>query len=330
MTSRAVKLKAHGVKALEVYELVTEPKPRASPGSVVVHMSVMPVNPSDLQPAMWTGIDLKDITVGGEGAGVVEEVGEGVTTFSAGQRVIPIVFNRYFGGFGVWRDYVEVSEADLIAVPEDISDEQAGQFFINPWLAYGIVKEINVPKGQWLVHNAAGSVAGRLIVQLAKHLGIKTICVVRRDDYKGELKALGADEVINSSTEDIVARVREFTGGKLAYGALDPVAGATTKMIAACVQNGGECLVYGRLSSNEVTVDLSELIRKVSVRFFMIDDHGDDLPKRKETADAVFQLLREKVFDLGVGKKFQLQEFMEAIKEAQKPGRGAEKILIVN
>lgn len=77
MTTRAVKLKAHGVKALEVYQLVTEEKPRASPGHVVVRMTVMPVNPSDWQPAMWTGIDLKDITVGGEGAGVVEEVRSG-------------------------------------------------------------------------------------------------------------------------------------------------------------------------------------------------------------------------------------------------------------
>lgn len=330
MTSRAVKLKAHGVKALEVYELVTEEKPRASPGHVVVHMTVMPIQPSDLQPAMWTGIDLKDITVGGEGAGVVEEVGEGVTIFSVGQRVIPIMFNRYFGGFGFWRDYVEISQVDLIAVPEDISDEQAGQFFINPWLAYGIVQEINVPKGQWLVHNAAGSVAGRLIVQLAKHLGIKTICIVRRDEYKDELKALGADEIINSSTEDVIARVKEITGGKLAYGALDPVAGGTTKVIAACVRSGGECLVYGRLSSNEVTVDLAELIRKVSVRFFMVDDHGDDLPKRKETAEAVFRLLRGNVFRLGAGKKFRLEDFAEAIREAQKPGRGSKKVLIVN
>lgn len=62
----------------------------------------------------------------------------------------------------------------------------------------------------------------------------------------------------------------------------------------------------------------------------MIDDHGDDLPRRKEVADAVLQLLRQKVFDLGVGKKFQLEDFKEAIKAAQTPGRGAKKILIVN
>lgn len=91
------------------------------------------------------------------------QVGEGVASFSVGQRVIPIIFNDYFAGFGLWRDYVEISESDLVAVPDDISDELAAQFFINPWLAYGILKEINVPKGQWLVHNAAGSVAGRLV-----------------------------------------------------------------------------------------------------------------------------------------------------------------------
>jgi NADPH:quinone reductase-like Zn-dependent oxidoreductase len=179
MASRAVKLKAHGANALEVYQLVTEEKPRASPSHVVVHMTVMPVNPSDLQPAMWTGIDVKDITVGGEGAGVVEEVGEGVTSFTVGQRVIPMMFNRYFQGFGVWRDYVEMSEVDLIAIPEDISDDAAGQFFINPWLAYGILKELNVPNGQWLVHNAAGSTAGRCACVIITFFSYPTVHLTR-------------------------------------------------------------------------------------------------------------------------------------------------------
>jgi hypothetical protein len=77
MTSRAVKLKEHSGKPEEIYELVTEAKPEASPGHVVVRMTVMPVNPKDLQNGaggMWLTLDLKDIYVGAEGTGVVEEV----------------------------------------------------------------------------------------------------------------------------------------------------------------------------------------------------------------------------------------------------------------
>jgi hypothetical protein len=77
MTSRAVKLTQHSGKSQEIYELVTEDKPRASPGHVVVRMTVMPVNPKDLQNGaggMWLTLDLKDIYVGAEGTGVVDEV----------------------------------------------------------------------------------------------------------------------------------------------------------------------------------------------------------------------------------------------------------------
>lgn len=58
---------------------------------------------------------------------------------------------------------MEISEVDVIAVPDDISDDLASQFFINPWLVYGILKEINIPKGEYLVQNAAGSVVGRCV-----------------------------------------------------------------------------------------------------------------------------------------------------------------------
>ncbi|CAM6129454.1 unnamed protein product [Calypogeia fissa] len=333
MTSRAVKLTQHSGKPEEIYELVTEAKPRASPGHVVVRMTVMPVNPKDLQNGaggMWLTLDLKDIYVGAEGTGVVEEVGDWVTTFSVGQRVIPLIFNRYVvEGFGVWRDYVEIPEADLITVPVGVSDEVAAQFFITPWLVYGILKEIDIPKGGYLVSNAAGSVVGRQLVQLAKHWDIKTINVVRRDEQIKDLKDLGADEVINSSTEDVFARVKEITGGKLAHGVVDPIAGGTTKILATCVRNGGKVFLYGRLSSNDVILGVTELVRQVSLRFFMINDLGHDPAKRKETVSEVFQLLRQRVIEPAVGKTFPLKDFKEAIIETQKPGRVG-KVLLIN
>jgi NADPH:quinone reductase-like Zn-dependent oxidoreductase len=92
------------------------------------------------------------------------QVGEGVTNFTEGQRVIPLIFNKYVTeGFGIWRDFVEIAESDLISVPDDISDELAAQFFITPWFVYGVLKEIDLPKGGYLISNAAGSVVGRCV-----------------------------------------------------------------------------------------------------------------------------------------------------------------------
>ena len=62
---------------------------------------------------------------------------------------------------------------------------------INPMTVYGMLKEHNIPKGEFLLQTAATSVLGRQIISLAKHYGIRTINVVRRQEAVDELKALG-------------------------------------------------------------------------------------------------------------------------------------------
>lgn len=58
-------------------------------------------------------------------------------------------------------------------MPDTISDEHAAQFIVNPWTAVGLLKFLNVPRGEWLIQTGASSVLGRQIISLAKHYGIK-------------------------------------------------------------------------------------------------------------------------------------------------------------
>ncbi|EFJ34499.1 hypothetical protein SELMODRAFT_405891 [Selaginella moellendorffii] len=97
-----------------------------------------------------------------EGFGIVEEVGEGVRRVKKGDRVVPIFLWNYFSAKqGSWQDFVTVSEKDVILMPHDISDEDAAQLIINPWTGYGLLKDINAPKGSYVLQNGAGSVLGR-------------------------------------------------------------------------------------------------------------------------------------------------------------------------
>lgn len=87
-----------------------------------------------------------------------------MTNFKKGQRVIPLISTRYYPeGFGVWRDYVEMPAKDLVAVPDDIPDEFAAQFFVNPWALYQMLKKLNTPKGEYIIQGAAASVLGRYV-----------------------------------------------------------------------------------------------------------------------------------------------------------------------
>lgn len=91
------------------------------------------------------------------------QVGKGVTKFKIDQRVVPVLYWKYYlgKGEGAWQDYIEVAEEDVVAVPSTVSDESAAQYLINPWTAYGLVTEIDVPEGGYLLQTAAASTIGR-------------------------------------------------------------------------------------------------------------------------------------------------------------------------
>jgi trans-2-enoyl-CoA reductase len=170
-----------------------------------------------------------------------------VKSLHKGQRVIPFTAEGSQTGNGSFQKYVAIDADFVWPVPDYLSDEVAAQFVINPWTSYSLLKDLQVPKGQYVVQSPAGSVLGKQVIALAKHDGIKTINIVRRAAQKAELKALGADEVISSSDEDVVARVKEITGGKGAWGGLDAVCGTTTGTIAASVRDKGQVFLFGVL-----------------------------------------------------------------------------------
>lgn len=75
-----------------------------------------------------------------------------------------------------------------------------------------MLKELNATAGEWVIQSAAGSTLGRQFIAMAKHLGLKTINVVRRADAVAELKAAGADEVLVYGVDDVSKRAMEITG----------------------------------------------------------------------------------------------------------------------
>ncbi|KAL4427108.1 hypothetical protein ABPG77_001112, partial [Micractinium sp. CCAP 211/92] len=128
-----------------------------------------------------------------------------------------------------------------------------------------------VPEGEWLLSNAASSTLGRMVIQLAKHYGVKTINVVRSGHHVEDLKKLGADEVIVSTEEDLVGRVKDITGGKGAYAALECVGGDVTQKILQCTRDGGTVFVYGAMASFELKACIPDLLfRDVTLKGFWL------------------------------------------------------------
>jgi NADPH:quinone reductase-like Zn-dependent oxidoreductase len=148
-----------------------------------------------------------------EGVGKVARCGAATSgKWREGQRVVGVPWGT-LGGHGTWAQYTVAPEAALFAVPDAVPDDAAAQFLVNPLTALAFFDVLDVPRGGWLLSNAANSVLGRMLIRLAARRGVRTVNLVRRREYVAALEALGADAVVvTTEGDDVAQRVREITG----------------------------------------------------------------------------------------------------------------------
>lgn len=199
--------------------------------------------------------------IGLEGAGVVEAIGAGVTEVQVGDRV------AYAGGpIGAYAEARNIPAHRLLKLPDSISfDTAAAMMLQGLTAAYLLRKTYCVQPGDAvLIHAAAGGV-GLIACQWAKALGATVIGTVG-STAKGELaKAHGCDHVINYSTENFVARVREITGGEGVPVVYDGVGKDTFMGSLDSLRPLGMLVTYGNASGPVPPLDLLLLSQKGSL-----------------------------------------------------------------
>ncbi|KAL4459109.1 hypothetical protein ABPG75_013974 [Micractinium tetrahymenae] len=309
----------------QAVKVVEGPVPEPGQGEVLVRVQLRPVNPADLfsVQGVYPGFKPEKLPAvpGLDGMGVVERSGPGASKFKPGQRVTATPFDTAKGQ-GTWQQYVVLPEEKLMAVPHKLSDEAAAQFFVNPASAW-------VPKGEWLLSNAASSALGRMVIQLGKHYGVRTINLVRSSHHVEDLKQLGADEVVVTTEEDLVERVKEITGGKGAYAALECVGGDITEKVVQATRNGGTVFIYGAMAAFSITVCIPDLLfRDVTLRGFWLNPYLLKAGERRgKILEEVMQLLADGVIETSGGQHFPLDQVADAIQETQTPQRGGKCFL---
>ena len=312
-------------KPAEILQTVDRPMPEPGPGEVRIKVIASPINPSDImfvQNLYGIRPQFPSSPAGFEGVGVIDALGEGVT-LKIGTRVS-------FTGVGAWSEYAIANHRSLIPVPDAMPDDVAAQLFVNPFTAFAMVNESGVKSGGWLMLTACASAYGKMVIQLCKQKGIKTIGTVRRNDLNDELKALGLTEVINTETDDMVARVREITGGKGAECVLDAVGGHTASEALKCLGKGGTMLIFGLLSLQDPTINVGLMIfRELTIRGFWLTDwiRRVDPQTRQEVAQNVISLLTSGQIQLPVEASYNLDQITEAVDHSERHGRWG-KILI--
>jgi NADPH2:quinone reductase len=256
---RAIQLNEYG--SVDNYELVDVPEPVAGPGQIRIKSDYAGVRWGDIMQRHGTLVrpTPPPFIAGLEAAGRIDQVGEGVTDFQVGDRVVSLVNE---GGYA---EYVVGSAFTTTKVPDSVPLEEALAYILNLRVAYMLVYPwAKVREGETvLLHAAAGGV-GLLTLQILKRdfKNVRVIGICSSEEKADLLHANGCDHVVNRTTQNYVDEVNRICGPKAAGFSLvgrngggvdvsfNGVAGPTVESDMQVIRQRGRWLLYGRQADN--------------------------------------------------------------------------------
>mmetsp|Transcript_23551 Transcript_23551/g.36725 ORF Transcript_23551/g.36725 Transcript_23551/m.36725 type:complete len:338 (-) Transcript_23551:28-1041(-) len=229
--------------AISSLSITSLPAPELVDGSVRVQVRSVALNFFDL--LMLVGkYQVKPplpFVVATEGSGVITEIGEGVTEWKVGDKVI-------FSTLGSACEEVVVPTSSLIPLPSALSFEQGSGYQVAYMTAYhGLVQRGNLKEGETVLITGAGGGMGMSAIQIAKLCGAKVIAAASDDAKLEAAKKIGADEVINYKTHNLRDEVNKVTNGQFVDVIYEIVGGDVFKQCLRCVtpMGGARLLVIG-------------------------------------------------------------------------------------
>src|SRR5262245_26522566 len=248
--------------------------------------------------------------IGMEAAGVVEEIGPGVTEVLVGDRVAYASETP--------RAYAEATVmpvARLVRLPDFIDDETGAAAILKGLTAQYLLRGAHpVKAGETiLIHAAAGGV-GLIMCQWAKHLGARVIGTVSTEEKAALARANGCDHPILYTKEDVVARVRELTGGEGLPVVYDGVGAATFEQSLSCLRRRGLLVSYGSAGGVPPPLEIFRLNRMGSLYLTSagLADYIHDRPEMLARAQDLFDTMKAGAVRVTVRQRYPLAEAQRA------------------
>lgn len=247
---------------------------------------------------------------GQEGAGVVEEIGPGVSGLKVGDRV------AYAGGpIGGYAEERLMPADRLVPLPETISDQQAAAMMLQGMTAQYLVRRTHsVKRGETLlVHAAAGGV-GLILCQWASHLGATVIGTVSTDEKAELARANGCAHPIVYTREDFISRVRELTDGRGVDVVYDSVGRDTFSRSLDCLRPLGLLVSFGQSSGAIPPFEIGVLAAKGSLFLTRptLATYTADREALLATARELFEVVESGAVSVPVRQTWPLKEAAEA------------------
>ena len=309
--SKAVQIRRNG--GPEEMELVDLEVGDPGPGEIRIRHHAAGLNFIDVYQRTGLYKLPMPLTLGMEGAGVVEAVGEGVTHLKAGDRAA--YASQPPGSYSEAR---VMPAKNVCRLPDAISFETGAAMMLKGLTAQYLLKR-TLPQGGLkpgdfvLFHAAAGGV-GLIAVQWAKALGLQLIGTAGSDEKCALAKSLGAAHMVNYAKEDFQARVREITGGKGVKVVYDSVGKDTWEKSLDCLQPFGLMATFGNASGPVPPFAPAVLANKGSlyVTRQTLFTHIATREATQEMADDLFAAVTSGQVEIRIDQRFPLAQVRDA------------------
>ena len=320
---KAIRVNQNG--GSDVLSLEDLPTPKAAEGQILVKLDAIGVNYIDTYQRSGLYKLPLPFTLGLEGAGVVEAVGQDVSAHKVGDRV------AWTGVQGSYAEYVVVPADRAVPVPQGMDTQQAAAIMLQGLTAHYLCRDTyQVQPGNWvLIHAGAGGM-GLLLTQMCKALGATVITTVSTEEKAQLSRGAGADHVILYTQQDFEAEVNRIAGKNKLAVVYDAVGKTTFEKGLNLLRLRGMMVLYGQASGPVDPVDLGTLNAKGSLYvtrpglFHYIATH-EELMQR--AGDVLGQVSRGEL-DVRIGKTFPLAEAKAAHDDLQ-GRRTTGKVLLI-
>ena len=324
MQTRVVTLAEQGPPSVMRVESVDLGAP--GPGEVQIKQNVIGFNYMDIyQRSGLYPLELPS-GIGLEAAGTIEAVGAKVTDFKPGERVAYAT-----APCGAYAEYRNFAANRVVHLPDDISDEQCtATLFKGMTVEYLLNRCYDIKTDEKVLFLGSGGGVGTLAGQWGKAKGAYMIGVDGGQEKCDLARQNGYAEVIDFTTEDVVARVKEITGGVGVPVAYDPIGGPTYEQTLDCLGPRGYFVSFGTTGGPMPAVD-PPILQKRDSLYFTRPTVATYTAKREDlimSANSVFEMIRSGGITVNIGQRYALDEAVQVHDDTEAGKTTGSSILI--
>lgn len=318
-TTTTLRYKEYG-KAHEVLSLETIALPKLEAGQAMLKVLAAPINPADMGKVAGVYGELSELPAAGgiEGIAEVTALGSDDCDFQIGQKVfVP-------NGLGSWQSHLIAQCSDLFPAPEKLTIEQAAMAWVNPATAWKLLHDFaKLQAGDVIVQNAATSAVGKLVIQIASHLGIKTVNLVRSLDSEAQLRQLGASIVLLDD-RDAPKKALELTGGKKAKVGFNSIGASSLLGMCKLLDDGGTIVTFGGMDRSLAPFPTRYLIfNDIQLRGFWVSKWYQTATRQEILSlhHELFTFMENAKIEVDVAETYPLEQWQEALAHANQAGK---------